>query len=87
MKELQKLRAESRKLRKDELISNYTRLSEESQIKLVMLSREFLEKEDENGRFEEFIRLFRTLDDKDKPGVVAYIEALTKDPRYRKAGT
>lgn len=87
MKELKELQRESKKLRDKEISENYRQLSEESQIKLVMFSRELLEKEKEQERFERFMELFRKLDDKDKPGVVAYVEALTKDPRYRKART
>ena len=87
MEELDKLQKESESLRYKELLDNYSQLSAASQMELVITSRELIEQEKEIKRTEQFLLLYRLLDDKSKAECVAYLEALTKDPRYRKTGT
>lgn len=84
MSELSDLKKKSRELRAEEMFRNFNVLSEENQIRLVMLSRKAVEQEKEDRRTERFLHLFRMLDDKSKTEFVEYLEALTKDPRYRK---
>lgn len=84
MNDLRKMQKEAEKLRRKELLENYNKLSAESQIQVVMLSRKLLEKEWSDRQLEAILREFRKLDDKEKQDYLRYIETLSQDPRYRR---
>lgn len=67
-----------------ELRANYSRLSLESRIQIVMLSRKLVEEEEANSLRLQFITAYNKLNDEGKRIVNAYLEALALNHKYRK---
>lgn len=67
-----------------ELRANYSRLSLEGRIQIVMLSRKLVEEEEANSLRLQFIIAYNKLNDEGKRIVIAYLKALAANPKYRK---
>ena len=78
------MRKEAEEAQIAELRANYSRLSLESRIQIVMLSRKLVEEEDANSLRLQFITAYNKLNDEGKRLAVAYLEVLASNPKYRK---
>ena len=82
--EIARMRKEAEEAQIAELRANYSRLSLESRIQIVMLSRKLVEEEEVNSLRLQFIIAYNKLNEEGKRIVSAYLEALASNPKYRK---
>lgn len=71
------LEAESKELRREELLKNFERLTPENQMQVLMLSRKLLSSE-------EILRRYRKFNSEGKEYLLKVVEAMAEDPRYRR---
>lgn len=82
--EIARMRKEAEEAQIAELRANYSRLSLESRIQIVMLSRKLVEEEEVNSLRLQFIIAYNKLNEEGKRIASAYLEALASNPKYRK---
>lgn len=71
------LEAESKELRREELLKNFEQLTPENQMQVLMLSRKLLSSE-------EILQKYRKFNTEGKEYLLRVVEAMAEDPRYRR---
>ena len=71
------LEAESKELRREELLKNFEQLTPENQMQVLVLSRKLLSSE-------EILQKYRKFNTEGKEYLLRVVEAMAEDPRYRR---
>ena len=68
-----------------ELLNNFNQLSLEGRAKVAMFSRELVEEEEAAADFKQFAELLNGLNEEELGIALAYLDALTANPKYRRS--